>query len=173
VSSNVLRECHNCTQSFIRKVFKDIFQIEQDEEFIGHLGASRAEIQNFLDDVGDGPDRDNLLFDLAGRHDSPWNKRVIEILADRLEEQRSVLPRDKRPPKRPRWYTEDLLMEKFKRCKIFWSRALPRQTDSGIRESADELQRRLNETKEKASKAQRQNTRRLNVSCIQLNTKNC
>ena len=61
--------------------------------------------------------RQYLRFDLFGRYDNPWNRTVIEYLADELERLRRELPDGRKPPKRPRWYLEHLLTEKFKRCK--------------------------------------------------------
>jgi hypothetical protein len=153
-------------QALARKLFKDVFDIEQDEDFLNHKSASPEQVQAFVDDSSGGPDSDDLHFDMIGPYNNVWNRRVIAALAEKFEEKRQAQPKHLRLPQRPVEYVEQLLVKRFERCRTHWLNQKPRVTDGGIKETQEQVEIRVNNAKRMERKNARHTTRRRNVGRI-------
>jgi hypothetical protein len=149
----------------VRRLWRRVFQISQDEDFINHISVTREEVRDFIEGGGDGPNPDELRFDLAAQHDSPWNQDVISILVEKHEELRLNQLEPLRLAERPVKYVEKLMIEKFRRCKSHWASAQPRMV-GGIEETGDEVGCRVEYKKNEDLKRSRHASRRLRVSGI-------
>jgi hypothetical protein len=78
---------------------------------------------------GAGPDHGNLHIDMRSGPDSVWNKRVIEILLEKLIQKRDE---DQwRLPKVSEHYFVDMLRDKVKRVRSYWAATQPRMMGTG------------------------------------------
>ncbi|KAG2127269.1 uncharacterized protein EDB93DRAFT_1109340 [Suillus bovinus] len=67
------------------RLFKDIFNISQDADFILHQAASREDAYAYKYEDGPGPNSQDLAFDLTCGLKSPWNDKVISLLLAELQ----------------------------------------------------------------------------------------
>jgi hypothetical protein len=94
--------------------------------------------------------------------DSVWNKRVIEILLEKLIQKGDE---DQwRLPKVSERYFVDMLRDKVKRVRSYWAATQPRITATGDREAPVDVEERLNERYKLSRSYARVNQRRRNVS---------
>lgn len=144
----------------IRQLFKDVFGIKQDEDFVTHLAATASAIQSYIDG-GDGPNINDLHLDMQGSYSSEWNKRAFDLLLGEVRNRRDregwLLPM------RSDRYFEELIRDRFKRLRIVWHRGQCRPVAGG-RETPAEAERRMVHDKVTQLKKARHNTRRNNVS---------
>ena len=143
-----------------RQIFKDAFGITQDEDFIHYRSADPQQVSHYDNGEEEGPDPKNLRFDMRSLGRSLWNGQVIEILADRFIDQAKEMPY---VPQRPRKYVEQMILDKFNRCQMIWRSAQPKRSDTGDLETLEEVESRLNESKEITLTRQRHTTRRNQV----------
>jgi hypothetical protein len=115
---------------------------------------------------GQGPDEDDLHFDMAGPTTNAWNGAVFAILFDLFEEQRQTGPVQLRLPPRPKGYVTKMLVDRFRRCRSYWKAARPKLSEAGGMETPDELKTRLTSQTEATLKKARHNTRRRSVSLL-------
>jgi hypothetical protein len=158
-----IKEATHISQYFGRKLFKDVFGISRDEDFADHKTASPEQVKAFVDDTANGPDPEDLHFDMNGLCSNAWNRRVIAALAEKFEEKRRSRPKHLRIPERPVEYVEELLTERFKRCKGHWTDRQAQFTDTGIKETQEEVEIRVNKAKTVELRNARHATRRRNV----------
>lgn len=148
------------SQEYVRNVFKDVYDVECDEDFGGYLSATIAQVKAF-EKGGEGPDDDDPQWDMRGTKSSAWNDEVIRILTEKIwanfEEQPPSFP----PKSKEYW--KSAVGEKFARIKAVWIRAQPRMTATGKFEDPDELEERRVEDNEKRLKRIRVRERRMNV----------
>ena len=142
------------------KLFRDIFNVECDEDFVMHKSASMQAVHDWTNGRGSGPDPDDLQFNMRGLHHDPWNSKVVEILMGKFVEAAD----EAGLPDRPDNYIKTMIGEKFQRCQKVWRRLRPQVTESGGLETPEDAEARVNDRKEVVMKAQRQATRRRNVS---------
>jgi hypothetical protein len=150
-------------QTAVRKLFREVFNIEQDLEFVSHQSASVDDVERFIEHDGDGPDPENLHFDMNGHYKNGWNQAVIEILLEIFQQKRaSAGGRGMwgQLPERSAPYLRRLFREKFRRCKSYWNDALPQVTRAGRLERAEEVGIRLDAKQQVGNTYQRRRRRR-------------
>jgi hypothetical protein len=142
----------------VRIVFQENLGIPKDEFVIAHEPADEANIRDYNQSEGSGPDRNDLHLDINGTARSFWNQKVFRILVEKLKEKfkESEHPLDV--------YLLELCEEKFGRLKVAWNRTKPRQVAGGRVETIEDVEQRLIGDSETLSKIRRQNTRRIHVS---------
>jgi hypothetical protein len=151
-------------QAACRDLFKEVFDMSQDERFVTHQTAHPQEVDDFINGAGDGPDDKDLHFDMNGLYNNPWNLAVIAKLVEKFKAARLAVPEAIRLPARPDEYIKKMFLDKFKRCRVYWTAARPKKTDVGATESAKEVGTRIYAKKQADLKVQRHATRRLSVS---------
>jgi len=121
-------------------LFKQVFNVEQDEDFRSFAPATAKQLEEFLLG-GDRPNHNYPQWDMSGAPTSPWNEAIVDILTDRLI---TELEKIKPPPfpKKTRMYWEVAIHEKFCHIKREWAQAQPHITDTGQIEHADEIEER-------------------------------
>jgi hypothetical protein len=148
----------------VRKIFQEKLGIGQDDDIVDHEPASPDEVRAFANGQGTGPNPENLHFDMEGTLTSVWNRRSFEILANQLGEECE----EGEIPTRSDQYRMNLIEEKFKRLRTIWNRGVPRGDDSGIFETPEEVEKRLEASKQEQLKRARKTTRRHAVSIDKL-----
>ncbi|KAG1723514.1 hypothetical protein EDB19DRAFT_1916073 [Suillus lakei] len=123
----------------VRRLFKDVFNISQDIDFMLHEVASPEDVYSYEYEDGPGPNCKDIAFDLRHGSKSPWNDKVIGLLLEEL------------------WRRE-----RFKHLHTIWTAAQPKVTPKGGLETPAEVEQRLIAKKDEVLKAARQNTRRKN-----------
>lgn len=153
------------SQSETRLLFKEKFNVDKDEEFALHETPSQSDIQAYEEKgeegTTDGPDPDNMKFDMEGGVTSLWNKKIFSYLVKELSErcQDALLPDVSLK------YIEYLVTEKYTRCRGYWRQAQPRVVHGNM-ESPARVEARMTQKKEQHTEAARHRERRLKVSQI-------
>ncbi|KAG2086014.1 uncharacterized protein F5147DRAFT_781798 [Suillus discolor] len=62
------------------ELFKVMFHLTKDEDYMLYSGASREAVTSFIDGTGHGPDPLMLQWDITATHKSDWNQRATDIL---------------------------------------------------------------------------------------------
>jgi hypothetical protein len=81
------------SKAAMRQVFKLVFNVRQDEDFALHASATLQQVHDYSNNVGDGPDPNDLRIDMRGLLSNAWNRGVVEILAEKFHEYRQDRPR--------------------------------------------------------------------------------
>lgn len=144
----------------MRCLFKDVFEIAQDTDFIIHEPAGREEVYSYEYEDGPGPNPKNLTFDLKNGSKTPWNSKIIDLL---LEEIQKRCNEEQWPFRRSEAYFREILHDRYKRLRTIWTAAQPKVTAKGILETPVEVEQRLIMKRDEKLKATRQTTRRRNV----------
>ena len=147
-------------QAEIRRLFKDVFKITQDTDFVAHIPAFADDVHAFEYEDGAGPDPDNLAFDLAHGTTSLWNSAVVEILLRMFQKRSSE---EKWLVTKPDNYVRLDLKNRYKKLRTAWLRGQPKLTRNGVLETPAEVEARLLEQMARLGKESRQATRRRNV----------
>ncbi|KAG2752470.1 hypothetical protein P692DRAFT_20871946 [Suillus brevipes Sb2] len=121
----------------VRRLFKDVFNISQDIDFMLHEVASPEDVYSYEYEDGPGPNCKDIAFDLRHGSKSPWNDKVIGLLLKNCGEG---------------------VTERTGHFKA----AQPKVTPKGGLETPAEVEQRLIAKKDEVLKAARQNTRRKN-----------
>jgi hypothetical protein len=150
----------------IRKLFKIVLNIEDDNDFTTAVPADSQEIADFIDGITDGPDIQHLQFDLLGKAMSEWNLRACDLLREQLYE--LDISKNWGLPERSKEYIDEAIMFRFKRLHTRWRSCQPRTKASGKLETPDEVEIRVIQGGVSRKKLARQATRRSTVS-----TKHC
>jgi len=146
----------------VRSLFKDVFEVNQDDDFALHDSVLPETARAYANDVGDGPKEADLHIDMTGGANSRWNKRVTEILLSKLKDSREE---DQwQLPHHSDAYLEELIKERLKRIMKVWAASQCRQKLSGEVESWDEVKQRLIAQKEAQLLVNRHATRHRAVS---------
>lgn len=123
--------------------------------------------ENFAQGDGtDGPNVDDLRFDMRADASSEWNQTVFRMLLEALNAEKA----DWGLPDMPDAYFMDLISEKFLRVRTYWRSAQRKVKDDGEMETWDEVESRLGQEQDTRGKAARQNERRANVSNVIVNS---
>lgn len=69
----------------MQRLFKDVFNIAQDADFIIHEPVVREEVYSYEYEDGPGPDLKNLTFDLRNGSKTPWNSKIIDLLLEEIQ----------------------------------------------------------------------------------------
>ncbi|KAG2050007.1 hypothetical protein BDR06DRAFT_1011627 [Suillus hirtellus] len=144
----------------VRRLFKDMFNISQDADFIAHEAAHREDVYSYEYEDGPGPDLKNLAFDTKNRSKTPWNSRIIDLL---LGELRRRGDEERWPFARSEAYFRKILRDRYKRLRTVWMCAQPKVTAKGVLETPAEVEERLIAKKDELLKVTRQMTRRRNI----------
>jgi hypothetical protein len=138
------------------RLFKDVFNIAQDADFIIHEPVVREEVYSYEYEDGPGPDLKNLTFDLRNGSKTPWNSKIIDLL---LEEIQKRCIEEQWPFQRSEAYFREILHDRYKRLRTIWTAAQPKVTAKGILETPVEVEKRLVTKKDETLKT----THRRNV----------
>jgi hypothetical protein len=141
--------------------FREVFDIASDRDFISHETANPTDINDYLQDIGDGPDPEDLHFDMISGPDSVWNRRMLQLLLEKLkEEDRDDLP------ERSDEYWIDLMAKRFTNLQPTWRKGQRRMKPCGGMESAEEVQNRVATGFDDDDVVARRATRRRHVSSM-------
>jgi hypothetical protein len=139
------------------------FDILQDSDIITKQSASITAVQAYNDEEGgDGPDPENLSFEMTGAKDSAWNQRVVAILLEKFRE--AEKEEGSSLPGRSDIYVKDLIQERFKRIRGVWRKSQRCMKASGELESEGEWEGRVVTEQMEQLKKARHLTRRRAVS---------
>lgn len=101
---------------------------------------------------------------MDGKISSPWNVKLIKLLAEEAMVTRQDLPELKELPIRSQSYYEDLIKDQMERARAAWKKAQPKKLASGQEETPEQIQSRLADENGRREKAARRTTRRIGVS---------
>ncbi|KAI5996705.1 hypothetical protein EDD15DRAFT_2163325 [Pisolithus albus] len=146
-------------QNEVCHLFKEVFGIAQDIDFIVHQTVPVDDVQAYEYEDGPGPASNKLAFDLSKNHSSPWNAEIINILLDKLQKH---CEEENWPIKWMENYIRDILRHRYKRLHTEWLRAQPKLTRNGISETPTEVEARMIAHLEKLGKESHQSTHRHN-----------
>ncbi|KAG2368964.1 hypothetical protein BDR07DRAFT_1477575 [Suillus spraguei] len=127
----------------VQRLFKDIFSISQDSNFMLHEPASHDDVYAYEYEDGPGPNCNHLAFDLKGGPKSPWNNKVVGLLLEEL-------------------HKREVLQDRYKCLRTVWMAAQPKVTAMGGLETPAEVEQRLITKKDESLKVTRQTTRQKN-----------
>jgi len=151
-------------QAAIRQLFKEVFDVSQDEDFAYHQEASSQQVHDFINGTGDGPDPNDPRLDMKEPLTNGWNKEIAKILLEKFRQCQKILLPHLRVPPRSDAYLEKLIMEKLVRCRYYWIKSRLQRNGEDQWETPEQVEIRLITKKEQMLHAQRQETRRNNVS---------
>ncbi|KAF8530150.1 hypothetical protein BU17DRAFT_35500, partial [Hysterangium stoloniferum] len=130
----------------VRALYKHVFYIQQDEDFIAHQTMPAEQVFHFKDGEN-GPKPGGLHFDMQHGPETPWNTEVIEILLTKLKEM-DVKENWGLPDKDD--YLKTLLRAKYKWARPSWIDAQPRLMEMNVQETLDEVDNRMTAKKDVA-----------------------
>ena len=165
----------NAHLSQVRRIFSDVFQAAEDEDFCStHVAAPRETVEQYLNGDGPGPDTDELHFTDKEPYNNAWNRAICAHLAhvlwNRQNTEQWTTKKGRAVATVSEAYWEDAVLQKFKRLHSGWIKAqckFVRDPASGrirmeSREEAD--MRRIDEGEEIRTIARRRE-RRVKVRC--------
>ena len=125
---------------------------------------SKEALEQFAADSQNGPDLDDLHFDVAKGMRSQWNKTALQLMHTKLckeldEEYEDVTERSEQ-------YLTQLIQERFQRLVVVWKNAQPHLTANGETEDYEAIEKRMIENKDIELKSSQHMTRRLNVMSL-------
>ncbi|KAF8574693.1 hypothetical protein K439DRAFT_1624129 [Ramaria rubella] len=136
----------------VRNLFKDIFQIEQNSDFIAHESAPAEQV--LAHKAGKiQPNPDDLHFDMWHGPETPWNSIMLDILLQKLVAEKEKAHWDL--PDRSAAYYSTLLEERYIQAKTAWRNGQPKRTDTGEEETSEDIAARLINERENYLKATR------------------
>jgi len=144
----------------VQCLFKDVFKIAQDADFIIHETANRKDVYLYEYKDGPGPDLKNLAFDLKNGFKTPWNSKIIDLLLKEIQRRCSE---ERWPFQRSEAYFREILHDCYKCLWMIWTAVQPKITAKVTLETPTELEQRLIMKKDETLKATRQTTRQRNV----------
>jgi hypothetical protein len=121
-------------------LYQETFHITTAADFITHETADETNIQRHADDEGDGPDPDDLHFDMTSGPGSVWNREVLYLLLEKLREEEEE---DAEIPNRTDAYLMNLLSNRFTAVQRPWKQAQKGETSSGALETTQEVAKRV------------------------------
>jgi len=149
-------------QAHGRALMKQVFKINQDEDFALHQSVTPQTADAYSKGEGEGPDENDLHIDMMGALNSEWNKKVLEILLAKLKDARKEEKWSL--PNRSDDYLAALIKDRMKRAMRKWTASQRKTNQSGGLETWNEVEQRLVAQKEAQLVATRHATRRRNVS---------
>ncbi|KAF8579237.1 hypothetical protein K439DRAFT_1359979, partial [Ramaria rubella] len=97
-------------------VFKEMLNMEQDDNIVMHENALKEDIDQYHQGLGNGSDPEELWLDMKGEVNSSWNSKVFQILCNKLK----MKMEDYNLPERSDGYLEELIRDKFKCLRVLW-----------------------------------------------------
>ncbi|KAF8575010.1 hypothetical protein K439DRAFT_1623904 [Ramaria rubella] len=138
-------------------LFKDIFQIEQNSDFIAHEHAPAEQV--LAHKAGKiQPNPDDLHFDMWHGPETPWNSVMLNILLQKLMAEKEKAHWDL--PDRSAADYSTLLEERYIWAKTAWRDGRPKRTDTGEEETSEDITTHLIDKRENYLKATRTYKRR-------------
>ncbi|KAG1896158.1 uncharacterized protein F5891DRAFT_1193391 [Suillus fuscotomentosus] len=122
----------------VRRLFKDIFSISQDSDFMLHDPASHEDVYAYEYEDGPGPNCKHLAFDL----------KELQRRGDQ----------ESWPFRRSEAYFREVLQDHYKHLHTVWMAAQPKVTAKGGLETPEEVEQRLITKKDEALKVTHQTT---------------
>jgi len=126
---------------------------------MGHQSANESDVQDYANDMVDGPNPEDLHFDMTTGPDSVWNRRVLELLLEKLKEEDGDML-----PARSDAYWIDLLAKRFINLWTPWNKGQRKMKPSGELETPEEVEDRLSTSVAMDEVRSRKATRRNHVS---------
>ncbi|KIM56814.1 hypothetical protein SCLCIDRAFT_29331 [Scleroderma citrinum Foug A] len=142
----------NQNMAHVRELFKEVFRVNQDEDFISGPLVSIEEVQSFSENLGPGPDPLDLRWDFRHPTSSDWNQAVIVVLMEQLSEMCereawTTLPKSDE-------YWKAAITEKYGRIKVD-SMSLHCKDDSSLEMLQEATMRAMQEKNTKLKKTRR------------------
>ncbi|KAG6372665.1 hypothetical protein JVT61DRAFT_7421 [Boletus reticuloceps] len=149
----------NLNLEHVHHLFKEVFQISKDEDFLLATNPSPEDLKSFTETGLNGPDPFDLRWDFNHPASSDWNQVVIGMLACKLaglreEEQWTTVPKSHA-------YWVEAITQKFNHIQTVVSKAKPRVLDGHSTETHDQVNDRLVKAKEESLKKARQDACRM------------
>jgi len=138
------------------------FDYKQDKDITSKPSASYEAVEAFEKNIGPGPERDALCFDMVGETGSRWNLSVERILLQTFLEGVSlgnVVNCDGQTEA----YWKDAIRERFKKLRDQWRRGQYKMMESGEFETDEQYTIRMISERDVAQRAARHLTRRRTV----------
>ena len=116
--------------------------MEKDMDVTTKDGADLAIVDayNQYSDGADEPDTSAPKVDMVGSMDSRWNKRVVEILVQKLRDVEDENEWDL--PSRSNFYLQDMIKNQLEPLRILWRRAKYQVKENGEMETDQEWEAR-------------------------------
>jgi len=145
----------------VRRHFRETFQVENDKGFINHQSVSEETVQAYADQTGDGPNDDDLHFHMEKGPENVWNKEVLELLLQQLNQRLEDEEESLRSPTPSNAFWMELLINKYNNVRKEWRVGASRKKADGSYETPEEVVGRVEEThNDKGEKARRGRRRR-------------
>jgi hypothetical protein len=139
--------------------YREVFDIRSGMDFMDHKSANESDVRDYAKDMEDGPNPEDLHFDMTTGPDSVWNRRVLELLLEKLKEDNSDTL-----PARSDAYWIDLLAKRFINLRTSWNKGQRKMKPSGELETPEEVEDRLATSVAMDEVRSRKATRRNHVS---------
>ena len=127
-----------------------MFGVENDKDFALHDCPPLKVIHAYAKGHRGGPDEDDLQLDMRGKKPSRWNKRVAQILLDKLLLTKSDSWADL--PERFEAYFLNMITEKIDHARGYWRKAQLKIKDDGEAETLQEMEDRMIISKDETGK---------------------
>ncbi|EGO18430.1 hypothetical protein SERLADRAFT_418884 [Serpula lacrymans var. lacrymans S7.9] len=111
------------------------------------------------DENATGPNREDIHFDMRGDMGSEWNKKIFQYLLEYLKQAKDKWCL----PEAPDSYSEDLIIDKFNRVKLYWKAAQWQVNLNDEVETWQEVKKRLITQQEDRLNQARQRERQSNM----------
>jgi hypothetical protein len=136
-----------------RKLFKEVFRVKNDDDFIGKPTADPNHVKLFELYGQPAPNPSDPVFDFRNGPRTTWNKEVINILVWKLRNEMTSSEA----------YLTELVEERYGRARASWGRGQLRRYE-GTSETPDAMEDRVWRGKEVQLKTARRRERRKTVS---------
>jgi hypothetical protein len=149
-------------QDVMRRLFREVFGVKADKHFISHESASEEEVKAYAEGMGDGPDANDLHFHMEHGPENVWNKRVLQLLLQRLNQLIEDEEEALRGPTPSDAYWMFIFENKYSNVRRDWRAGGRRMTSDGKLETSSQTVDRVEEMydnrDDKARKGQRRHT---------------
>ncbi|KAI6008625.1 hypothetical protein EDC04DRAFT_2906986 [Pisolithus marmoratus] len=122
----------------VRDLFKTVFDVTQDEDFLRCGGVSSQVAKAFIEGTGPGPDPSQLQWDFNNPASSAWNQAVISQLMCRLVEMRQKWTIKKRVDKAKPRINDNLSIE----TSVDIAKRLANEKDEALMKARRDMRRR-------------------------------
>jgi hypothetical protein len=147
----------------VRRLFRETFGIKYDHHFVNHESVSEETVQDYADELGDGPDDDNLHFHVEKGHENVWNKEVLKLLLQKLNASLDDEEESLRGPTPSDAYWMELLENKYDTLRKEWKAGMKRKKADGSYETDNDVRVRWHEMRDVKGINSRKGRRRRDV----------
>lgn len=137
----------------------DTYDTKKLRDFVSYESASQQDVHGFMLRQNEGPSEERPLIDMTADLDSPWNKRVVEVLLSKIQASEEAA----------RMGLADTvwragIKDRLRHIKSLWKQAQPRaHPETGIVETPNELGERVSRNVQEEMARHRRDTRRNTV----------